>query len=120
MSERICGASAPSQKIPADVAHVQHADVRLVDVRHQHAIDVQHGELQRVRRAREAAAAMPPRAGEHGEARQRAELHRAVAMVLDADERPQERRLRRRVLAGEALDLAGRQADRMSATRAGA
>ena len=50
-----------------------------------------------------------PRSAQHGEARERAEQHRAVAVVLNPDQRPQQRRLRRRVLSREALDLAGRQ-----------
>ena len=70
-----------------------------------HAVHVQRREVERVRRARQAAAAMLPRAAQHRQAGQRAELHRAVAMVLDADERPQQGRLRRRVFAGESLDL---------------
>ena len=54
---------------------------------------------------------MLPRADQHGEAGQRAELHRAVAMMLGTDQRPQQRRNRRRVLACESLDVRGRQAD---------
>ena len=82
-------------------------------LRHQHAVHVQHAEMEGMGRPCEAAAAVPPRAAEDGQARQRAKLHRAVAMVLDADERPQQRRLRGRVFAGEALDLLGRQSDRV-------
>ena len=112
MSDRIGGCSAVAE-ILAEIAHVQHADARLVHLGHRHAVHVQDGELQLVRGAGEAAAAMPPRSGQHGKAGHRPEQHRAVAMVLGADERPQQRRLRRGVLARESLDVVRRQADRV-------
>jgi hypothetical protein len=76
-----------------------------VHLRHQHAIDVEDREVELVRRAGQPAAAMLPRAAEHRQTGERPKLHRPVAMVLDPDQRPQQRRLRRRVLAREPLDL---------------
>ena len=64
-----------------------------------------------MRRTRETAAAVLPRAGQDRQAADGAELHRAIALVLDPDQRPQQRRLRRRVLAGEPFDVTGRKAD---------
>jgi hypothetical protein len=79
----------------------------LVDLRHQHAIEVERRELQHVRRACEAAAAVSEGAAQHRQARDRPELHRPVAMMLEADQRAKEGRLRGRILTREALDPGG-------------
>ena len=84
-----------------------------VHLRHLHAVHVQRRELQRVRGASEPAAPVLPRSGQHRQAAKRAKLHRAVAMMLDADQRPQQRRLRRRVFARESFDVFCRQAHRV-------
>ena len=65
MSDRTRGCEVAAAQVLADVAHVQHADAGLVDLGHQHAVHVQRVELQHVRRSRQAAAAMLPRAAEH-------------------------------------------------------
>ena len=100
-------------EILAEIAHVQDADAGLVHLGPRHAVHVQDGEVQLVCGTGQAAAAMPPRSGEHRQAGHRAKLHRAVAMMLGADERPQQGRLRRRVLARESLDVVRRQAHRV-------
>ena len=55
---------------------------------------------------------MLPRSDENRQAAEGAKLHRAVAVMLDANQRPQQRRRGRRVLAGEPLDVGCGQADR--------
>lgn len=62
-------------------------------------------------RARQAPAAILPRSAERRQTRQGPVLHGAVTMMLDPDERSYQGRMRRRVLAGETLDLVGRQPD---------
>jgi hypothetical protein len=98
-------------EILAEVAHVQDADAGLVHLGHLHAVFVECGEVELMGRAREASPAMLPCAAEDWQTSQRAEQHGAVAMVLDADQRSQQRRLSRRVLAREALDVFCRQSD---------
>ena len=74
-------------QVLTEVAHVERPHPGAVDLGHQHAVHRQRGELQRMRRARQASAAMAPRAAQRGQAGQRAELHRAVTVMLDADQR---------------------------------
>ena len=110
------GCSSLAAEIVADVAHVQHADARFVHLGHLDAVRVEDGELQLVRGPREAAAPVPPRTRQHGQAAERPKDHRAVAMMLWADERPQQRRLRRGVFAREPFDLFDRETDRVRYT----
>ena len=61
----------------------------------------------------QAAAAVPERSCEHRQAGHRTKQHRAVAMMLGADEGPQQGGLRHGVLARKSLDVVRRQAHRV-------